>query len=55
MDDGNSFWALAGVPAITHGPRAAGQHTVNEWISIDDMERVALLYASKAVAYCGQN
>ncbi len=22
-DDGNSFWALAGVPAITHGPRAA--------------------------------
>ncbi|HEV3116724.1 MAG TPA: M20/M25/M40 family metallo-hydrolase, partial [Gemmataceae bacterium] len=28
VDDGNSFWALAQVPAITHGPRAGGQHTV---------------------------
>ena len=27
VDDGNSFWALAGIPAITHGPRAGGQHT----------------------------
>ena len=24
-DDGNSFWALARVPAVTHGPRAAGR------------------------------
>ncbi|MGE3821741.1 MAG: M20 family metallopeptidase [Isosphaeraceae bacterium] len=52
VDDGNSFWALAGVPAITHGPRAAGQHTLHEWVSIDDMERVALLYAATAVAFC---
>ncbi len=22
-DDGNAFWSLAGIPAITHGPRAA--------------------------------
>ena len=40
------------IPAITHGPRAGGQHTVNEWVDIDDMERVALLYALTAVAYC---
>src|SRR5262249_28743899 len=26
VDDGNSFWALASIPAITHGPRAGGQH-----------------------------
>jgi acetylornithine deacetylase/succinyl-diaminopimelate desuccinylase-like protein len=52
VDDGNSFWALAGVPAITHGPRSAGQHTVAEWVSIADMERVALLYAATAVAFC---
>ncbi|APW63151.1 M20 family metallopeptidase [Paludisphaera borealis] len=52
VDDGNSFWALAGVPAITHGPRAGGQHTVAEWADIADMERVALLYALTAVAYC---
>jgi acetylornithine deacetylase/succinyl-diaminopimelate desuccinylase-like protein len=53
VDDGNSFWALARVPAITHGPRAAGAHTLNEWVSIDDLVRVALVYALTAVAYCG--
>ena len=29
VDDGNSFVALGGIAAITHGPRAGGQHTVN--------------------------
>jgi acetylornithine deacetylase/succinyl-diaminopimelate desuccinylase-like protein len=52
VDDGNSFWALAGVPAITHGPRAGGQHTVAEWVSIDDLVRVAQLYALTAMLYC---
>ena len=33
---------LAGVPAITHGPRAGGQHTLAEWVEIDDLVRVAL-------------
>ncbi len=51
-DDGNSFWALAGVPAITHGPNAGGAHTLNEWVSIEDLERVALLYALTAACYC---
>jgi len=51
-DDGNSFWALAHRPAITHGPRAGGAHTLNEWVSIDDLERVARLYAAIAVSYC---
>jgi acetylornithine deacetylase/succinyl-diaminopimelate desuccinylase-like protein len=53
IDDGNTFWALAKVPAITHGPRAGGAHTLNEWVSIDDLVRVALVYALTAVAYCG--
>jgi acetylornithine deacetylase/succinyl-diaminopimelate desuccinylase-like protein len=52
-DDGNSFWALAKVPAITHGPRAGGAHTLDEWVSVDDLVRVAHLYALAAVAYCG--
>jgi acetylornithine deacetylase/succinyl-diaminopimelate desuccinylase-like protein len=51
-DDGNSFWALARLPAITHGPLAAGAHTLSEWVSIDDLVRVAHLYALTAVAYC---
>jgi acetylornithine deacetylase/succinyl-diaminopimelate desuccinylase-like protein len=54
VDDGNSFWSLAGVPAITHGPRAGGQHTLEEWVSIADLERLAHLYALTAALYCGE-
>lgn len=53
VDDGNSFYGLKRIPAITHGPRAGGQHTVEEWVLIDDLARVAHLYALTAVAYCG--
>jgi acetylornithine deacetylase/succinyl-diaminopimelate desuccinylase-like protein len=52
VDDGNSFWALGGKPAITHGPRAGGQHTVHEWVSIDDLARVAYLYSLMSILYC---
>jgi succinyl-diaminopimelate desuccinylase len=52
VDDGNSFSALAGLPAITHGPRAGGQHTVSEWVEIDDLVRIAWLYAAIAAEYC---
>jgi acetylornithine deacetylase/succinyl-diaminopimelate desuccinylase-like protein len=53
-DDGNSFWSLAKIPTITHGPRAGGAHTLNEWVDIDDLVRVARLYALTAVTYCHQ-
>jgi acetylornithine deacetylase/succinyl-diaminopimelate desuccinylase-like protein len=52
VDDGNSFYGLRGLPAITHGPRAGGQHTVNEWVDVDDLVRVAHLYALTAVLFC---
>jgi acetylornithine deacetylase/succinyl-diaminopimelate desuccinylase-like protein len=52
VDDGNSFTTLGGVPAITHGPRAGGQHTVSEWVEIDDLVRVAWLYAATAIEFC---
>jgi acetylornithine deacetylase/succinyl-diaminopimelate desuccinylase-like protein len=54
VDDGNSFSALAGIQAITHGPRAGGQHTVSEWVEIDDLVRVAWLYAAIAAEYCNE-
>ena len=41
-------FAASGIPAITHGPRAGGQHTVSEWVEIDDLLRIALLYAATA-------
>ena len=52
VDDGNCFCAVANVPAITHGPKAGGQHTIDEWASIDDLMRIALLYAATAATYC---
>ncbi|WP_169977360.1 M20 family metallopeptidase [Tautonia rosea] len=54
VDDGNSVSALAGVPSITHGPFAGGQHTVEEWASIEDLMRVATLYALTAALFCPQ-
>ena len=51
-DDCNTFWAVGNVPGITHGPNAGGAHTLNEWVSIDDLVRVAHLYALTAVSYC---
>jgi len=51
-DDCNTFWALANIPGITHGPNAGGAHTLQEWVSIDDLVRVAHLYALTAAGYC---
>jgi acetylornithine deacetylase/succinyl-diaminopimelate desuccinylase-like protein len=51
VDDGNTFYGLVRVPAITHGPRAGGQHTLHEWVDIDDLVRVATLYALTAAHY----
>jgi len=51
-DDCNTFWSLADIPGITHGPNAGGAHTLEEWVSIDDLCRVAHLYAATAVGYC---
>jgi acetylornithine deacetylase/succinyl-diaminopimelate desuccinylase-like protein len=52
VDDGNSFWSAAGVPAVTHGPTAGGAHTTAEWVNMDDLVRVARLYALVATLHC---
>jgi acetylornithine deacetylase/succinyl-diaminopimelate desuccinylase-like protein len=54
VDDGNSVYGLAKRPAITHGPRAGGQHTLEEWVDIDDLNRVAITYALTAIRYCAR-
>lgn len=54
VDDGNSVYALGHRPAITHGPRAGGQHTLEEWVDVDDLNRVALTYALTAIRYCAR-
>lgn len=52
VDDGNTFASIAGIPAITHGPDAHGAHTTQENVAVDELTRVALVYALTAVGFC---
>lgn len=52
VDDGNSFSSIRNITAITHGPRASGAHTLHEKVAIDELVRVAALYALVAMHYC---
>ena len=52
VDDGHEFVNRAGIPAITHGPDAKGAHTLDEEVAIDELVRVALVYALTAVTFC---
>ena len=52
VDDGNTFMARGGVPAITHGPNATGAHTLEESVPVDELVRVALVYAATAIRFC---
>ncbi|HUG89476.1 MAG TPA: M20/M25/M40 family metallo-hydrolase [Planctomycetaceae bacterium] len=53
VDDGNTFAARAHIPAITHGPAARGAHTVNEEVAVDELVRVARVYALTAARFSG--
>ncbi len=55
VDDGNTFSARAGIPALTHGPDAKGAHTLQEEVPVDELVRVAQVYALTAVGYCGSD
>jgi acetylornithine deacetylase/succinyl-diaminopimelate desuccinylase-like protein len=52
LDDGNNFYSLAGIPAITHGPDAKGAHTLEERVPISELVRAAKVYALTAIAFC---
>jgi acetylornithine deacetylase/succinyl-diaminopimelate desuccinylase-like protein len=54
VDDGNTFTARARIPAITHGPDARGAHTVHEEVAIDELVRVARVYAVTAARFCAE-
>ncbi len=52
VDDGNQFIARAGITALTHGPAAHGAHTTQERVSVDELLRVARVYALTALGFC---
>ena len=54
LDDGSHFCSMAGVPALTHGPAATGAHTLNECVAVDELVRVAQVYALTALSFCAE-
>lgn len=51
VDDGNTLSGRAGIPVVTHGPNARGAHTLEEWVPLDELVRVARVYALTALAF----
>ena len=51
-DDGNRLAHAAGIPVLTHGPVATGAHTVEERAPLDELLRVAQVYALMALRFC---
>lgn len=52
VDDGNRFADQAGIPVLTHGPAGKGAHTSKEWVELEELVRVAQVYALTAADYC---
>ena len=52
VDDGSAYAEVAGIPALSHGPNATGAHTLHESVPIDELARVAQVYALTAIGYC---
>jgi acetylornithine deacetylase/succinyl-diaminopimelate desuccinylase-like protein len=55
IDDGNAFMAEAGIQALTHGPCAVGAHTLDERVPVDELVRVARVYALTALEFCQED
>jgi acetylornithine deacetylase/succinyl-diaminopimelate desuccinylase-like protein len=55
VDDASIIIDETGIPAITHGPAATGAHTLFEQVSLDELVRVARVYALTAIHFCGQS
>lgn len=54
VDDASIIINETGLPAITHGPAATGAHTIFEQVTLDELVRVARVYALTAINFCGQ-
>jgi acetylornithine deacetylase len=58
---GMSFWtdaailAAAGLPSVLFGPGGAGLHSIEEYVSIDDVLACRDVLASLALKWCGSD
>jgi acetylornithine deacetylase/succinyl-diaminopimelate desuccinylase-like protein len=54
VDDASIIIDETGRQAITHGPAATGAHTLFEAVTLDELVRVARVYALTALHFCSQ-
>ena len=47
-----AFIAAAGIPTVLFGPRGAGAHATEEWVSLSDTEAVARILIGVAAGLC---
>jgi acetylornithine deacetylase len=47
-----ALFAAAGMPTVVFGPGGEGAHADVEWVSIDDVERVAEILLAAAAGFC---
>jgi len=53
VGDANLYVNQGEVPAFYYGPSNETSHSDNEWVSIDNIEQAAKVYALTAALYCG--
>lgn len=49
----SALLAAAGVETVVIGPRGAGAHAAEEWVSLQSLEDLAQILAGAAMGYCG--
>lgn len=42
----------AGIPCVTFGPLGGGEHTADEWVDLESVERCAEIYEAVARSFC---
>ena len=47
-----AFIAAAGIPTVLFGPRGAGAHALEEWVSLSDTELVSTTLVRLAALFC---
>jgi acetylornithine deacetylase len=48
----SAILADAGVETVIIGPIGGGAHTIDEWVDLQSLERLAAILAEAATAYC---
>jgi acetylornithine deacetylase len=49
------FHLYGSIPSTCYGPSGSSIHGIDEWVSIDSMQRVAAVYALFIARWCGLN